>query len=136
AAVASSDAGSYCVVVTGACNGVTNCATLTVNIPTTANGPSDLVSCPGESVVFATSASGTGPVTYQWSKDGVDVPGATSGTPDLGSVTATNAGTYCVVVTGPCNSVTNCASLSATDTTPPSVSCPPASSASANGACQ
>src|SRR5207244_7084888 len=40
--VRTNDAGIYCVVVTGAANSVTNCATLTVNEPTSASGPNDL----------------------------------------------------------------------------------------------
>src|SRR5207253_1587031 len=71
--VSTNDAGIYCVVVTGAANSVTNCATLTVNTPTTASGPNDLSHCAGESATFSTSASGTGPFTYQWIYDRVDI---------------------------------------------------------------
>ena len=98
-------------MVSGVCNGLTNCATLSVNTPTTASGPSDLVRCPGQAANFSVVASGTGPFTYQWSKAGVDIAGATGEMFSLGSVTAANAGTYCVVATGVCDSVTNCATL-------------------------
>src|SRR5439155_5986 len=89
-------------------------ATVTITVipaSTTANGPSDLIRCPGQSASFIVSAAGTGPFTYQWRKDGLDVPGAAEASYDIGSVNATNAGSYCVVVTGAAGIVTNCASL-------------------------
>src|SRR5439155_3901220 len=105
------DAGTYCVVITGAANSVTNCATLTVNMPTTASGPGNLAPCLGASAAFSTEASGTGPFTYQWTKDGVDIGGATGAIYGIGSVSTADAGTYCVVVGGAANRVTNCATL-------------------------
>src|SRR5439155_18782519 len=111
AAVGATNAGAYCVVVSGTCNSVTNCATLTLDTPTTASGPSDLSLCPGQGASFSTTASGTGPFTYQWRKANVDISGATNSSYTIASVTATDAGTYCVVVSGACNGVTNCATL-------------------------
>src|SRR5438128_4188769 len=89
-------------------------ATVTITVipaSTIANGPSDLIRCPGQSASFIVSAAGTGPFTYQWRKDRLDVPGAAEASFDIGSVNAANAGNYCVVVTGAAGSVTNCASL-------------------------
>src|SRR5207245_1187355 len=105
------DAGAYCVVVNGFCNSAISCASLTVNVPTTASGPVDLTRCPGQSAAFSTIASGTGPFSYQWRKGGVDITGATADTFSIASVTAADAGIYCVVVTGKCSSVTKCATL-------------------------
>src|SRR5204862_378622 len=110
------------VVVSGAVNSVTNCANLTVLVPTSASGPNDMVQSPGDSGSFSTSASGTGPFEYQWTKDGVDLTGATNSNYTVGPVSPGDAGTYCVVVSGAVNSVTNCATL--TVLVPTSVSGP------------
>jgi uncharacterized repeat protein (TIGR01451 family) len=115
--VTAADAGSYCVEVSGAC-GVTNtCATLIVRTNTDATPLADLTRCPGEAATFATTASGTGPFSYQWRKDGALLPGQTSASLVLPSVSASNAGSYCVEVTGTCNRITNCASLAVNTTT-------------------
>jgi uncharacterized delta-60 repeat protein len=66
--------------------------------PTIAQQPVGTSILSGGSYVLSVRASGTGPYTYQWKKDGVDVVGATSSILVLGSVTASNAGTYTVVV--------------------------------------
>src|SRR5439155_632370 len=134
--VSPGDAGAYCVVVTGAVNSVTNCVTLTVLVPTTASGPNDLAQCPGQSASMSVSASGTGPFSYQWSKDGMDVTGATNNTFSIVSVNAADTGSYCVVITGTCNSVTNCATLTVSDTTAPNVSCSAVPGGSVNADCQ
>lgn len=53
---------------------------------------------PGASVSFTVQASGTGPLTYQWRKDGENLPGTTGATLTLAAVTATHAGAYTVEV--------------------------------------
>src|SRR5207245_1903171 len=83
-----------------------------------ASGPIDLTQCVGQKASFTTEASGSGPFVYQWSKDGVEIEGATNATYSIDSVTSTDAATYCVVVNGACNSVTNCASLTVGECTP------------------
>ena len=130
------NAGTYCVVATGACDSVTNCATLAVNSPTTASGPTDLIQCPGQTADFSVTPSGTGSFTYQWSKDGTDISGATNVNLSIASANVADVGNYCVVVTGACDSVTNCATLTVTDTTPPSVSCSAVPGANANNTCR
>ncbi|MCB9165276.1 MAG: T9SS type A sorting domain-containing protein [Flavobacteriales bacterium] len=93
-------AGSYTVVVTnGSCSGTSNAVTVTVSTagtPTiTAQGPTSF--CSGGSVVLAaTTASGN---SYVWRRNGTTISGATSN-----SYTATQAGSYTVVVTnGSCS---------------------------------
>jgi len=104
------------VTATDAAGNSATCATaFTVEAVLSASGPTNLVRYSGQSASFSTSASGTGPFSYQWRKDGVDIPGATSETYTNESVTAADAGNYCVVVTGFCNSVTNCATLTVMD---------------------
>jgi photosystem II stability/assembly factor-like uncharacterized protein len=70
------------------------------------NAPVAIISQPvGQMVVGPTnvalsvSASGTGPLKYQWLKDSVKVTGATNPALVLNSVTRTNSGAYAVIVT-------------------------------------
>src|SRR5205823_4623904 len=107
------------VEVRGQCGpALTNAATLTLQELTSANGPTDLLRYPGQTASFSTSASGSGPFTYQWRKDGLEIPGATDSILTIASVTNTDAGTYSVVVTGPCSTLTNSATLTVIDCLP------------------
>ena len=60
----------------------------------------------GGSVAFSVSASGEGPLTYQWRKDGVAIPGATTSTYAVTGATAAAAGAYDVVVRDSLGSLT------------------------------
>src|SRR5207248_3052908 len=51
-------------------------------------------------------------------KEGVDIAGATNATYRIDSVSAADTGTYCVVVTGPCLGLTNCAALAVLECMP------------------
>ncbi len=111
--VSASDAGTYAVVVSGACGGsVTNSATLTVNEAVlVSNGPVSLTQCPGDSASFSVNATGTA-LSYQWYQGGSALVGQTGNSLTLANVSAADAGTYSVVVSGTCgNAVTNSASL-------------------------
>src|SRR5439155_13273173 len=101
----------------GACNSVSNCAVVVVNTPTSAVGPNDQSGCLGSTVTLSTAASGTGPFRYQWNKGGTTIAGATNSSLALGNLTQSDAGTYCVLVSGACNSVSNCAVLAVTTPT-------------------
>ena len=62
----------------------------------------------GQTATFKVVASGTAPLTYQWRKNGVDVPGATSAsytTPP--TVSADNGAMFSVVVTNSLGSATS-----------------------------
>ena len=80
--VTPSDAGIYDVVATnvvGSVNSLT--ATLAVNVPVTISSqPAATTVNPGSPATFSVVATGTDPVTYQWRKAGVPIPGATSAT--------------------------------------------------------
>ena len=108
--VTAGDAGIYTVVVSGACGSVTNSASLTVNTVVSATPLLGLTNCPGSTAVFSTVASGSGPFSYAWFKDG-DALGETGNTLTLSNVTSEDAGVYSVIVSGACGSVTNSASL-------------------------
>ncbi|MFN0006454.1 MAG: hypothetical protein ACKVXR_00995, partial [Planctomycetota bacterium] len=105
---------TYCVTVTGACGpAVERCATLTSQALTTATDPADGLLCSGETIQFCTTAGGTGPFTYSWTKNAVLIPGATGScyTATAGAPMITDQ--YCVTVTGTCGSATQCALLRA-----------------------
>ena len=109
--VTAASAGTYTVEVSGACGSVTNSATLTVLTNVSATALTSLTNCPGTSATFSTVASGTGPFSYVWKKDGVLLAGATTGSFTTNNVSAVSAGAYTVEVTGACGSVTNSAVL-------------------------
>ncbi len=120
------ETGNYRVVVSGMCGSpVTNSATLTVNanlIVTSA--PADQTVCSNSTVQFRVLASGS-VLSYQWYFGTNALLGQTNGLLTLSNVTAAVAGTYEVVVNGPCGGpVTNSATLTVSQnvvvTTPPS----------------
>jgi hypothetical protein len=123
--VTADEAGNYSVIVNGACGSVTNSATLTVNTPLTATPLGNVVLCPGDSATFGTVASGTGPFSYVWLKNGTLVSGQNGSSLILNNVGAGDAATYSVIVSGACGSVTNSATL--TVNVPVSVQTLPAS---------
>jgi hypothetical protein len=53
----------------------------------------------GDNLTLSGSADGTGPLTYQWLKNGVNLPGATNTTLVLTNLQTTNAGAYSLLVT-------------------------------------
>ena len=55
----------------------------------------------GSDATFLVRATGKGPFTYQWLKDGAALPGATLASYQVGKVTSDNAGIYSVVVRNP-----------------------------------
>jgi uncharacterized protein YegL len=79
------------------------------NIFTT--GPTNQTVCPGLPVTFAVAAFGCDSFTYQWEKDGVQIPGASLATYMIPSATNSDAGVYSVEVMSTCQTVTNSAVL-------------------------
>lgn len=79
----------------------------TVEPPTIDTPPASQTVPTNANVFFSVAATGTGTLTYQWQKAGVDIPGATSATLPLTGVSAADAGNYAVVVTNAGGSVTS-----------------------------
>jgi hypothetical protein len=100
AAVQPSDVGDYSVVVRNtAGSAVSSSATLTVRTPPViVTDPVDQTVNPGAPVTFTVSASGTGPLSYQWEFDGNVVSGATNSSYFISNAQSMNAGFYSVVV--------------------------------------
>ncbi|MBX2903562.1 MAG: immunoglobulin domain-containing protein [Chitinophagales bacterium] len=102
--------GSYTVAIGSSCgNKTSNAATIVVN-PTTAitTQPVTQTACVGSSVTFSVVATGAN-LTYQWKKNNVNISGATSASYNIASAAAGDAGSYTVVVSGTCGSVTSSA---------------------------
>ena len=76
----------------------------------------------GTSVQFTVAATGFPPPTYQWTKDGAAISGATGSSLNLSNVQTGDAGNYAVIVTNSLGSVTsNAATLTVnTVASPPS----------------
>lgn len=110
-----SNAGAYTVVVSNASgSAVSDAATLTVTAAPVAPGiatqPKSQTVMAGSSVTLTVSATGTGPLTYKWEKNGDTIANSNSSSYTIANVTNADAGTYCVIVT---NSVANVTSLDA-----------------------
>ena len=126
--VIAGNAGSYSVVITNVAGSITSSnATLTVTgDPNITTHPASQSVNQGSSVTFTVVASGSNPLTYQWTSNNVSITGATSSSFTLNTVQSSYAASYRVVVTSPGGSVTsNPATLSVN--TPPSITTPPQS---------
>lgn len=119
AAAAVGDAATYAVQVSNSAGNETSWnVVLTVNTseaPTAVvlmSQPSPQIQAPGGSATFAVAVTGSGPITYQWLKNGAPISGATSGVLTLTGIVAEDAASYSVTVGNGLGSVTsNAASL-------------------------
>jgi len=105
ASAAIADTGMYDVIVIGVCGDTvaSNSARLTLNaVPVITQQPAAASVGIGQPVTFSVTATGTN-LTYQWRKDGANIPGATSAVYTIPSATTDQAGNYDVVITGLCN---------------------------------
>ncbi len=106
--VQTADVGSYHVIVTNPADSVaSSAATLTLNqAPVLTAQPANQTVAEGSRTTFSVVTTATPSPTYQWKKDGVDLPGATSATLVLPTARPTDAGNYTVVVTSSAGLVT------------------------------
>jgi hypothetical protein len=108
------DSGGYSVQVSNLAGKViSSSATLQVNAtmqataPSFTTQPSPQVQAPGGSATFAVAASGTGPLSYFWKKDGAEIVGATSAVLVVNGINSADAGNYAVTVYNGSGSVTS-----------------------------
>ena len=109
-------AGTYTVIATNPASSCTRAqsgsAVITVNTaPVINSNPVSAVKCVGASITFSVAATGTAP-TYQWRKNNINIPGATSATYTIAAVALTDAADYDVVVT-----VSTCSPVTSADAT-------------------
>jgi hypothetical protein len=132
AAIALSDAGKYSVVVTNSAGSATSReATITVTPatpPVMGQQPPAVVTVyQGQSVSFYASANGSSPMTVQWQKNGVAIPGTNYSQYSISSVALSDAGSYTVTFTNVAGSVTSTASvLTVNPPVPPLITSQPA----------
>jgi N-acetylneuraminic acid mutarotase len=111
-AVAATDADNYDCVITNTLSGTVTSttsavATLVVNSPATITAQaSNQTVVVGTGASFTVVATGSGALTYQWQKGGVDIAGATAATLAFTAVADTDAGSYDCVITNTLNGTT------------------------------
>ncbi|GEM_PF-842566 len=88
--------------------------------------------CLGGSLNLLISAAGSTPITYQWTRNNINIAGATAPTLTITPVIAGTAGTYRCVVTNSCGPITSNPATVTTDTTP-TVSATPTTTTSCAG---
>ena len=95
------NAGTYQVQISNAAGSVSSgSVTLTVIVPPTiTTAPATQIVIAGQTARFTVAAAGSSPLTYEWFKDGVRVPGASLSELVLANVQPSNAGSYTVHVT-------------------------------------
>lgn len=77
--------------------------------PTIVNPPANLTVTAGDPAQFSVSASGGIPMSFQWQKNGVNIPGATNPTYSIAQTTPADSGLYRCVVTNHVSSTTSTA---------------------------
>jgi hypothetical protein len=136
--VATFHAGNYTCVVTGPCGSATSeIATLTVNAcetPAITVHPQPREASLGGIASFSITASGAGPLTYQWKRDGQNldngngIAGANTASLTIDPVAASHAGLYACTVSNACGPVTsNSALLTITQCQAPAITTQPVS---------
>ena len=69
-----------------------------VQPPVITRAPQSVTVLPGTTVTFSVEATGSGPLSYQWKKDGAPISGATSASYTVANAQTANIGAYTVVV--------------------------------------
>jgi hypothetical protein len=104
--------GEYTVIVTDRCNdSITNSALLVMSERANLSPLPGVTKNLGDSVTFVTTASGAGPFTFVWKKNGSVISGATTGSLTLTNLTFADDADYTVEVTGLCNTASRTAHL-------------------------
>lgn len=91
--------------------------------PSISANPNSQELCEGEAVQFEVAAQGTGPLTYQWQKNEVDIPNANTNVFAINEVTIDDIGQYRCLITSPMDDqvATDVASLIINEKLPVSV---------------
>jgi len=99
-----SSSASYLFTVTANRTLVANFTTAAI-APTITSQPQDQIASIGGSATFTVAATGTQPLSYQWRKNAVNIPGQTGSTFTLNNVSSGDAGPYNVRVSNAAGSV-------------------------------
>ena len=118
--------GLYSVRVTNAAGTTASTAATLAIIPAITTQPIALIKVAGQPAVFSVVATGTGPLTYQWYKTGVQIAGATAASYSIPAVSAQHIGNYCVTISNALGQVTS-QSVGLSVTLPPAITTQPSS---------
>jgi hypothetical protein len=103
------------VVITNAAGSVTSAAavlTVTAAAPTITTQPQSVTGVDGSTVSLSVAATGTGPLSYQWQKNGSNIANATQTSYATPPLTPADTGTaYSVVVTNGGGSITSASAV-------------------------
>ena len=128
AALADDGAQFACVVTNGAGSATSDAATLIVAAPAITIEPVTATVTERETATFTIVAAGSGTITYQWQRDGADIPGATSATYKTPATTLADDGAeFTCVVTNLAGSVTSSPAALTVNMAPPKITTQPAS---------
>ncbi len=107
--VNTSNAGSYYCAITNTCGNINSAnINITVNQSPIITAQSSSTSvCKNSNASMSVTATGTGPLTYQWYKTGSAISGATNNFYTINSVDTSDAKTYYCVVTNSCGTATS-----------------------------
>jgi endonuclease/exonuclease/phosphatase family metal-dependent hydrolase len=81
----------------------------------------------GSTISFSVTATGSGPLTYQWRLGGTNILGATSNPFTLANIQLTNNGNYSVLITNAFGSVTSSIAVLLVTNAPPAITTQPSS---------
>ncbi len=98
---AETDQGEYSVIVTNIAGSATNLPptfVLVIEPPRIDVPPAGMVVAEGQSFLLEVVATSDKPMTYQWRKDGLDLPNATGSTYEVSAAAKSDEGSYSVVV--------------------------------------
>lgn len=134
AQVALAEAGAYTVSVSNSGGTVTSyAATLVVLSPTAAPSfttqPVSQTVASLSSVTFTAAATGTPTPTYQWTRNGITIPGWTSASLTLDGISTNDIGSYAVTAINPAGSTTSNSAVLSVNSTPSVPSTPTTSGA-------
>ncbi|MGB4399525.1 MAG: PKD-like domain-containing protein [Daejeonella sp.] len=92
---------------------------ITVNsAPAITAQPASQSVCIGSSVTLSVTATSSTAMSYQWRKDGFEINNAVSSSYTIGSASNSDAGSYDVVITNSCGTVTSSAAVVVVNPTP------------------
>ncbi|MDJ0839883.1 MAG: immunoglobulin domain-containing protein, partial [Acidobacteriota bacterium] len=106
--VQAGDVGEYLCVVWNDCGSLTSqTAELTISpgILSFKQQPADSIACRDDDVTLSVFAVGTAPITYQWEKDGVPIPGETERTLTLTDIDDDDEAEYACVASNICGNL-------------------------------
>jgi uncharacterized delta-60 repeat protein len=96
------DSGGYSVIISNSSGSITSLvANLTVLEPLITRQPSNQIANAEDTMSFSVTAIGSEPISYEWRKNGINIPGANSAMLTLSNLSTSDVATYSVLVSTP-----------------------------------